>query len=698
MNSAFLYALPNFVSAAILFFLAAYAWIRRKVPAAPYFILLMLLAAGWAFTFGMTTVLPDLSSKLAWGDARFLFVPWLPVAILAFVLSLTGRTRWLRWPVFVALGLIPATTTILSLTTELHGLFRFSQHIDPSGISPFLISASGPWYNVHFFYTEALILFSLVVLVASLARAPRLLRWQIWLMLVAIILPVANDLLNTFFMVAPLPGYNLGPTVLVISGILEALAIFRFSLLDLVPIAREQLVESMQDPVLAVEEKGRIVDLNPSAEKVFGVSRMTAVGRLSSQVLTPDCGIASIGESGEPTEVRFPSAGQTRTWSLSRWPVQDRHKRLLGQVFVWRDISERKRVEDALAQSERRFREMADHLPQPTYETDQEGRFTYINLAGLQRTGYSTVDMEEGFSFLQLIHPDEQEKAHRSFQELLTPEHVMQPHEYRLVGKTGFSFPAMLYSAPILEKGKVIGVRGFMIDISERKRAEQLQADMVRSVVHDLSNPIASIQAVLDLLAAPVSQAKQAEYLAIAQRNADRLQQLSRNLLEAAQIEAGELQLRCEPLDPAQLLRELAEMIQPLMEEKQLSLRLLLPDQPLFLEADRTRLEEVFSNLWVNSLKFTPAGGSIETELRREGDWAVFSVQDSGSGISSLDLPRVFQRFVRGSSQRQGSGLGLFIARWIVQAHGGRIEATSLAGQGACFTVRLPLALERSLG
>jgi PAS domain S-box-containing protein len=362
------------------------------------------------------------------------------------------------------------------------------------------------------------------------------------------------------------------------------------------------------------------------------------------------------------------------------------------------NITERKRAERALAQSERRFRDMADHLPQFTYETNREGRFTYINLAGLQRTGYSAVEAEEGLSYLQLIHPDEQEKARCSFHELLVPEHSMQPYEYTLVGKTGFSFPVMIYSAPILEGGTVTGMRGFMIDISERKRAEQLQADMVRSVVHDLSSPITSIQAVLDNLATPVSQARQAEYLAIARRNADRLQQLTRNLLEAAQIEAGELQLRREPIDPAQMLRDLAEMIQPLMEEKRLSLRLLLPDESLLLEADRPRLEEVFSNLWANSLKFTPAGGSIETELRREGDWAIFSVQDSGPGISPLDLPRIFQRFFQGSGQRQGSGLGLFIAWWIVQAHGGRIQATSPTGQGARFTVHLPLASEYFLG
>ena len=181
------------------------------------------------------------------------------------------------------------------------------------------------------------------------------------------------------------------------------------------------------------------------------------------------------------------------------------------------------------------------------------------------------------------------------------------------------------------------------------------------------------------------------------ERNATRQLRLVEDLLNAAQIEAGEFEFRQQPIDLCELVADEAENVRPDAEAADLTL-VVATSGPLAVMGDPDRLAQVLSNLLTNAIKFTPAGGRIEVELRATEREARLTVDDSGCGIEESELPHLFDRLYRGEEVRArqvaGVGLGLAISRAIVEAHSGRIEARAGRLGGACFEVSLP-ALSR---
>ncbi|MCX5976087.1 MAG: PAS domain S-box protein [Coprothermobacterota bacterium] len=352
------------------------------------------------------------------------------------------------------------------------------------------------------------------------------------------------------------------------------------------------------------------------------------------------------------------------------------------------------RIRESLISSEERFRSLASSASDAIISIDGENRIAFWNQAAELLFGY-TEQEALGRSFLWLF--PEHSKAH--IEEQLG--NVRDEEFARLTNlsrestglrKDGREFPLELSLAAWRSGGEIF-LTGIARDLSERKQAQQMQADMIRTVVHDLSNPIAAIQAALEL--APVESGelgpRMVEYVHIMKRNTERLSGLTRNLMEAARIDTGDLALRKEPIVLGPFLAEFALLERPVCQEKKIRCTVELPDQPVWVEADRGRLEEIVSNLLENAIKFTPLDGTILLSLETEGEWAILSVTDNGPGIAPEHLPHLFERFYRGSGKHHGSGLGLFIVRWLVEAHGGTIQAQSEIGRGASFQVRLPL-------
>ncbi|WP_422932124.1 sensor histidine kinase [Singulisphaera sp. PoT] len=173
----------------------------------------------------------------------------------------------------------------------------------------------------------------------------------------------------------------------------------------------------------------------------------------------------------------------------------------------------------------------------------------------------------------------------------------------------------------------------------------------------------------------------------------ERLTALVNGLLLLAQADAGEVAVRLDDVDLSALAGEAAEMYEPLAEERGISFRWASPPQ-VMVRGDVQRLRQLVTNLIDNAIKFTPAGGSVELRIQPNGREAALTVSDTGVGIAGTHLPHIFERFYRADQARasSGSGLGLSICRWIVEAHGGDIRAESVVGAGSMFTVRIPFA------
>ena len=231
----------------------------------------------------------------------------------------------------------------------------------------------------------------------------------------------------------------------------------------------------------------------------------------------------------------------------------------------------------------------------------------------------------------------------------------------------------------------------------EAETANHVKDEFLATLSHELRSPLNAIQGWADLLlGGGLDEQAAARAFEIIARNARAQNQLIADLLDVSRIITGKLRFETGVIDLIQVIEAAAETVRPAAEAKGVELRLRLDPTAGPVSGDDTRLQQVVWNLLSNAIKSTPRGGRVETRLERDGAQAAIIVRDTGEGISADLLPHIFDRFRQadGATTRQhgGLGLGLAIVRHLVEAHGGRVSASSEgAGQGATFTVTLPL-------
>ncbi len=234
--------------------------------------------------------------------------------------------------------------------------------------------------------------------------------------------------------------------------------------------------------------------------------------------------------------------------------------------------------------------------------------------------------------------------------------------------------------------------------IEQLRQQDQLRRRLVAGVSHDLRTPLASLQGYLETLALKgqeLNEAERREYLEIALRQGRRLSRQLDALFQLASLEARETRPAREPFPLAELLQDVVQKYRLRADEQSVRLALAPPPELPFVSADIGLTERVLENLLENALAHTPAGGAIDLRLERDGDFARVTVADSGPGVAAAELERIFDPFHRaggGSGDGQHAGLGLSIARRLIELQGGRIGATSPAGGGLTVGFTLPLA------
>ncbi|QRN98116.1 HAMP domain-containing histidine kinase [Archangium violaceum] len=226
-------------------------------------------------------------------------------------------------------------------------------------------------------------------------------------------------------------------------------------------------------------------------------------------------------------------------------------------------------------------------------------------------------------------------------------------------------------------------------------RQQEEQLTFLAGVAHDLRNPLSALKMSAALVTSdrPLPEDRLRKTMALVRRQVARLDRMVGDLLDATRIEAGRFELSLEDRDARELAREVVELY--LAGGSSHDLRLVLPEEPVLLRADATRVEQVLHNLVSNALKYSPVGSRVDVIVERSGEEVVLSVVDRGIGISKEELRHLFAPFRRTGRAREtapGVGLGLSVARRIVEAHGGRIEVDSRTGVGSTFRVRLPMA------
>ncbi len=413
-------------------------------------------------------------------------------------------------------------------------------------------------------------------------------------------------------------------------------------------------------------------------------------------------------------------SGEYRYFVARATPLLNPDATVREWVGACTDIHERKQAEAALRQSEEKFKLLFDRSPLPKWAFDVETlRFVDVNEAAVQHYGYSREEFLR-MSVLDLRTPEAGEaiQAALARPERRLPESETCQHRQ----KSGAIIDVEVRFSEITLAGKQVCLASIN-DITERKQAEEERERLLASeqqaraeaeeanrhkdeflatISHELRTPLNSILGWANtLLRGVLDEQAATRALETIARNAKAQAQLIGDLLDVSRIISGKLRFETGAVDLIPVTEAALETVRPAAEAKGVELRATLDPTAGPVSGDAGRLQQVVWNLLTNAIKYTPRGGHVETRLERAGSQVTIIVRDTGEGISADFLPYVFTRFRQadGTTTRQhgGLGLGLAIVRHLVEAHGGRVRAASEgAGQGATFTVTLPLMILRS--
>ena len=500
------------------------------------------------------------------------------------------------------------------------------------------------------------------------------------------------------------------------------------------------LIENSLDAIVVLNHDGSIRYVSPSYKRVLGYDPDERVGGGIVDHLHPDdidkattAFAAIFNTSGEVMHVELRVRHQDGSW---RW-IEARgfnhleNPAVAGIVVNMHDITERKKAEDALRESEERFREMAEMLPEVVFEMDTSTRLVYANRKAFELFGYSSEDMNDGMHGLAMIIPDERTIAAENVARRMQGEQVGAV-EYTGLRKDGSTFPILLHTNVIEKDGLTAGFRGIIVDITERKKAldkileseEQLRRkagelfaknqelnvareqlsilnenleqrvkerteeietlikqkdEFIDQLGHDLKNPLTPLVTLLPIITKREQDTRQKELLNTCINNVNYMKDLVIKIIQLARLSSNTTTMKIEPVNLAETIDRLIASKKQLLQRSSIKIISSITDT-LTVEADRLALQELLDNLLSNAVKFTPKGGTVTVDSRRYKGTVTVAVTDTGIGMTEEQATRVFDEFYKADQARHeldSSGLGLSICKRIVEKLGGTIWAES---------------------
>ncbi|MDQ6645381.1 MAG: PAS domain S-box protein, partial [Chloroflexota bacterium] len=471
------YAIPDIISGVVLLWLVIITWRRRSSPGATPFLVLLLAAAEYSLGYILELGSPDLPTVLLWNNVEWLGVVLLPTTWLIFTLQYTGQARWLTHRMVVLLAIVPLITLLLVWTNTLHGLIRSTSGLDSSAPFSALVGTNGAWFWVFIVYAYLLLLLGALLLgsfIRTLMRSASLYYGQVIALLIAVLAPWVGNALSLFGP-RPLSLLDFTPVGFTITSLAMAWSLFRYRMLDLSPIARNVVIESMSDAVIVMDLHHRIIDLNPAAERLLGRSRSEVVGQSILQAASawPEQIQRFYHITTAHEELVLTVDGTPHSFDLRISPLSDRRGSATGRLVVLRDVTERKQVEQTARASEARKGAILQTALDAIITIDQQGTVLEFNPAAEQMFGYNRAEILNQ-DMADFIVPPLLRERHRQGIKLYlaTGEGPLLGQRIEIIAlrADGTEFPIELAITRIPLDGPPM-FTGYIRDITERKQA-----------------------------------------------------------------------------------------------------------------------------------------------------------------------------------------------------------------------------------
>jgi PAS domain S-box-containing protein len=732
------------VASVIYICMGFYAWvIDKKSPVNRLFLFTCLSFFIWSFAYGFFYLAP--AKHDAWFWYRISALGWISFSslILHFFLLMTKRNKLLRSPLlYLWLYLPPLVFLYRSFTGVL-----IAVDFIPTGWGYFEIQqGNSPWYASFFAYYLFNIFFGLYCVwqygsKSSLKREKMQAR-------IIVCTGFASFLLGSLSnLVLPALGFHipaLAPLLILIWAFGIWYSIVRYKLMTInSALVVEQVIARARDLIILINNEGNIVKINDQVRVMIGPGADKILGKPIAELFMKESNLPDIIRNAgaefynnqQPQMMMVTSDGVGMPVMLFAEQIKDKAGDAIGTVLVCQDL----RQTEALRESKERFKQLSEAFPETIFEADTKGRVTYANKNGLKRFGYTQEDVENGFNIFNLVAPDDLDKVLTRMKEKIE-DGGNRYLDYKALRKDGSTFQVMGISVPMMVNGMQVGVRGFILDITERKQAEvallktniQLEdaiaranemamkaemaniakSEFLANMSHEIRTPMNGVIGMTGLLLDTELSDEQRKYAGIVRSSGESLLIVLNDILDFSKIEAGKLEMETLDFDLRALLDDFAVMMSVRAHEKGIEfICAAAPDVPAYLRGDPGRLRQTLTNLTGNAVKFTQKGEiAVRVSLVSETDAEAvlrFSIRDTGIGIPEHKQALMFQKFTQAdaSTTRKygGTGLGLAISKELTALMGGEIGVISPSiphsagvragetGQGSefWFTVRM---------
>jgi diguanylate cyclase (GGDEF)-like protein/PAS domain S-box-containing protein len=464
-----IYSVFFLAAALVSFFVAFLAWQRLSIKGAGELASLMIASGIWAFWIIFETAAPAMPEKIFWSKLCYFGAVSAPVLYFIFVLRFTGKAKFISTKNILLLFIIPLITLALAITNEKH-LLIWSGFSAISAKNNIMEYYHGIWYWIGYVgYSYLLLLLSTIYLFSFISRHNKTFRSQGLIVFIAGLCPWTASVIYISGS-NPVPGLDITPVSIILSGTLLVFAILYMRFLDIVPVARETLVETLPDGIMALDGQNRIQDINEAALSFLGIQNKNIIGfPAESSGASDTLLLNAVIDKELIDQIEIKTSDEIKTFKIIKKTIKNYPD---SRLVVIHDITDLKRVEDALRESEEKHRLLIENSHDIIYMLTSDGIFTFVSPAWTTLLGHSISQVVDK-SFVLFVHPDDIPGCMLWLQKVIETGQRQEGVEYRVRHIDGSWFWHTSSAVPLRsEAGTVIGFEGTARDITERKQAE----------------------------------------------------------------------------------------------------------------------------------------------------------------------------------------------------------------------------------